>query len=248
MITQTIYFPPNRQTPCVFPYKLSNLSQAISQLGLKGRYPVIVLAGDKGERKHAQVTQQIIHAICMIAQELKAVVICGGTDIGITAEIGLSRKRNHQNFPLVGVAPQELVSWPSGPQSTKFFWWGKTRLRLEPHFSHFILVPGNHFGDEIPWINDAATLLSKDHQSVTVLLNGGKIARSAIALSLETGRAVIAVSGTGHLADELAGQTQQDDLITVIPANSEQEISKTLWEALSNRERILPVQTLISAV
>lgn len=248
MLTQTFYFPPNRQTPCVFPSKLSNLSQAISQLGLKGRYPVIVLAGDKIERKHAQVTQQAIHSICMVAQELKAVVICGGTDTGIAAEIGLRRRRNHQNFPLVGVAPQELVSWPSGPQSTKFFWWGKARLRLEPHYSHFILVPGSQFGDAIPWINDAATLLSKDHQSVTVLVNGGKVARSAVALSLETGRPVIAVSGTGHLADELAGHTQQDDLITVIPATSEQQIMKILQEALSNRDRMLPVQTLMSAV
>lgn len=233
MRTQTIYFPPDRQTPCVFPYKLSNLSQAISQLGLKGRYPVIVLAGDKIEKRHARVTEQVIHTICMIAQDLKAVVICGGTDMGITAEIGLRRRRNHQSFPLLGIAPQDLVSWPSGPQSTKFFWWGKARLRLEPHYSHFILVPGSQFGDEIRWINDAATLLSKDHQSVTVLINGGKVARSAIALSLETGRPVIAVSGTGHLADELAGQTQQDQLITVIPANAEQPLVDAVRTALS---------------
>lgn len=233
MITQTIYFPPNRQTPCVFPYKLSNLSQAISQLGLKGRYPVIVLVGDKIENRHAQVTRQVINTICTIAQNLKAVVICGGTDMGITAEIGLRRRRNRQSFPLIGVAPQELVSWPSGPQSTKIFWWGKTRSKLEPHYSHFILVPGGQFGDAIPWINDAATLLSKDHGSVTVLINGGKLARSAVTLSLETSRPVIAVSGTGRLADELAGETQQDELITVIPADAEQQIVEAVQAALS---------------
>jgi type III secretion system FlhB-like substrate exporter len=233
MLTRTIYFPPDRQTPCVFPYKLSNLTQAISQLGLKGRYPVIVLVGDNIENKHVQVTRQVIDTICMIAQDLKAAVICGGTTMGITAEIGLRRRRNHQSFPLIGIAPHDLVSWPSGPQSTKFFWWGKTRSKLDPHYSHFILVPGSQFGDEIPWINDTATLLSKDHRSVTVLLNGGKVARSAVALSLETGRPVIAVSGTGRLADELAGEAQQDVLITVIPANAEQQLVEALQTRLS---------------
>ena len=137
--------------------------------------------------------------------------------MGVMAEIGQIRWQNGYKFPLVGIAPEELVTWPGGPRSTKFLWWGKQRWQLEPHYSHFILVPGSQFGDESPWIVDTATILSKGHQSVTILINGGEVSRKDIELSLENGRPVIALSRTGRLADELARQPNRHKLITVFP-------------------------------
>ncbi len=236
MRTQKIYFP-DRQTLCVFPTERSNLPQAISELQLKGRYPVIVLIGGEIDKKQAAVTQRAVETVSRIAQDLSAVVICGGTDVGVMAEIGRTRNRNHHNFPLVGIVPEEFAAWPGGPQSTKFLWWGKERWQLEPHYSHFILVPGKQFGDESPWIGDAATILSKDHQSVTILINGGEVSRKDIELSLKEGRPVIALSHTGRLADEFARQPERDKLITVIPANSEQQIAEVVQAALSINER-----------
>jgi hypothetical protein len=247
MRSQTIYFP-DRQTPCVFPSKLSNLPEAILELQLKGRYPVIVLIGGEIDKKFAAATQQAVQSISKVAQSLGAVVICGGTNMGIMAEIGHTRRRNHHNYPLIGIAPEELVTWPRGPKTTKFLWWGTERWQLESHYSHFILVPGSNFGDESPWIVDAATQLSQDHQSVTILINGGEISRKDIDLSLKIGRRVIALSHTGRLADELARQPDRDKLITVIPATSEQQIIKTVQDALSIRERTQSSHSLINAV
>src|SRR5689334_13070029 len=203
MRTQKIDFP-DQQALCVFPDQRSDLEQAISELGLKDQYPVIVLIGGEIDIPQAVLTRRAIETISRTAEDLHAVVICGGTDMGVMAEIGQIRSRKGYKFPLVGIAPEELVTWPGGPRSTKFLWWGYKRWRLEPHYSHFILVPGSHFGDESPWIVDAATLLSKDHQSVTILINGGEVSRKDIQLSLENGRPVIALSHTGRLADELA--------------------------------------------
>ncbi len=236
MRTEMIYFP-HQKALCVFPDERSNLPQAIAELQLKGRYPVIVLIGGEIDKEHAAVTQQAIQTVSVIAQDLGAVVICGGTDVGVMAEIGRTRERNHHNFPLVGIVPEEFAAWPGGPQSTKFLWWGKERWQLEPHYSHFILVPGSQFGDESPWIGDAATILSKDHKSLTILINGGEVSRKDIELSLEKGRRVIALSHTGRLADELARQPERDKLITVIPANSEQQIAEVVQAALSIHER-----------
>ena len=42
-------------------------------------------------------------------------------------EIGQIRWQNLYTFPLIGVAPEDLVTWPGGPQSAKFLWWGKQR-------------------------------------------------------------------------------------------------------------------------
>ena len=176
MRTQTINFP-DRQTPGVFPDKRSNLKQAISELGLQGRYPVIVLIGGEIAQPQAAVTEQAIETISRTAEDMNAVVICGGTDMGVMAEIGQIRSRQGYKFPLVGITPEALVTWPSGPRSTKFLWWGQQRWQLESHHSHFILVPGSQFGDETAWISDAAILLSKDNRSVTILINGGEVSR-----------------------------------------------------------------------
>ena len=236
MRTQTIYFP-DQQTPSVFPNERSNLVQAISELGLVSGYPVIVLIGGEIDEQQADVTRRAIQAISKAAEDLEAVVICGGTDMGIMAEIGQIRSGNGYKFPLVGVTPEELATWPGGPHSGKFLGWGEKRWQLEPHYSHFILVPGSEFGDESPWIVEAATLLSKEHKSVTVLINGGEVSRKSIELSLEIGRPVIALSRTGRLADNLAREPERDKLIMIIPANAEQRIVEAIQAALSIDER-----------
>lgn len=177
---------------------------------------------------------------------MNAVVICGGTDMGVMAEIGQVRWQNRHKFPLIGVAPEALVTWPGGPRGTKFLWWGTQRWKLESHYSHFILVPGSQFGDESPWIVDIATILSKGHQSITILINGGEVSRKDIELSLENGRPVIALSRTGRLADELSRQPNRDGLISVVPANDEQRIVEVVQALLSVNEKIVLTQSLIS--
>ena len=236
MRTETINFP-DQETLSVFPNERSNLAQAIGELGLKGGYPVIVLIGGEIEEHRRDVTRQAIQAIAKTAEDMNAVIIGGGTDMGVMAEIGQIRSQNGYNFPLLGVTPEELVTWPGGPLNTKFLWLGKERWQLESHYSHFILVPGSQFGDESPWISDAAILLSKGHQSVTILINGGEVSRKDIEVSLENGRPVIVLSNTGRLADELARQPESNILITVLPANAEKSIAEDLQAALSTNER-----------
>lgn len=244
MRTQKIYFP-DQQALCVFPAERSDLEQAISELGFKDNHPVIVLIGGDIDEQQAEVTRRAVQTISRIAEDMNAVILCGGTDMGVMAEIGQMRLKNHYKFPLVGMAPEELVTWPDGPHSAKFLWMGKKRWQLEPHHTHFILVPGDQFGDESPWIVDAATILSKGHQSVTILINGGEVSRKDIELSLEHGRQVIALSRTGRLADELSRQPKRHKLISVVPANAEQQIIEVVQAALSVKERITSSPSLM---
>jgi hypothetical protein len=247
MRKEKIYFP-DQQTFCVFPNQRSELPQAIADLNLKDRYAVIVLIGGDIDEHQAVATLQAVKTISKIAEEMHIVIVCGGTNMGVMAEVGQIRRQQHYKFPLVGVAPEGLVAWPGGPHSTKFLWWGEKRWQLESHYSHFILVPGNQFGDESPWIVDTATALSKDHRSVTILINGGEISRKDINLSLEQGRPVIALSHTGRLADEFATQPDRNKLITVIPANNEQLIVEAVRELLSSNESSTSAQSLSSAM
>jgi hypothetical protein len=87
---------------------------------------------------------------------------------------------------------------------------------LEPHHTHFLLVPGDRWGDESPWIARVATLLAGEAPSVTVLVHGGEISRQDVAHSLAAGRPVLVIAGTGRLADELAGSQQRSPLLQVV--------------------------------
>jgi SLOG in TRPM, prokaryote len=82
---------------------------------------------------------------------------------------------------------------------------------LEPHHTLFVLVPGREWGDEAPWISDIASVVAGSRPSVTVLINGGQIAYSDAAGSLDRGRPLVVLAGTGRTADAiaeaLAGQT-----------------------------------------
>jgi hypothetical protein len=235
MRTQKINFP-DQEVLCVFPSERSELVQAISEFKLNDGYPVIVLIGGSIDEHEAAATGHAIHSIAKAAEDMQAVIICGGTDMGVMAEIGKIRKQNQYGFPLIGVAPEELVTWADGPQSTKFLWWGTKRWSLEPHYSHFILVPGKEFGDESPWIVEAASIFSKGHQAVTILINGGEVSRKDIDLSLEKNRPVIVVSRTGRLADELSNDPTRNKLISVVPANAEQRIGEMIHKILSTHE------------
>jgi hypothetical protein len=65
-------------------------------------------------------------------------------------------------------------------------------------------VPGTDWGDEAPWLSRVAAALAPDGRSVTVLLNGGDVTWCDLELSLQAGRPVVVVAGTGRVADELA--------------------------------------------
>lgn len=226
MLAQQINFP-NEPALCVSPEGLEQLPQALTTLGLKSGSPVIVLIGGEIQKTQATVTSRALETLAQVAEELNAVVLCGGTNLGIMAEIGEVRQRKGAQFPLVGIAPGALVTWPDGPRSLKFLWWGRKRWDLAPHYTHFILVPGTEFGAESPWIVETATLLAPDHRSVTVLMNGGNVSRKDIELSIRGNRPVIALGGTGRLASE-----PKQNLVTVVPGNATERVAQAIQTAL----------------
>lgn len=222
----------NNEAMCAFPNDIEELEQVIPQMGLKYR-PVIVLIGGHIFPEHLDVTQQAIDTIAKTAEHLNAVIICGGTDVGIVASIGQIRGREHYQFPLLGIAPVGTVTWPDGPNSNQFLWWGKERVPLEPHHSHFILVPGEEFGDESPWIVRAAMLISQGrHSSISVLANGGKVSQKDVRLGFLSGRPLMVLQGTGRLADEIAGEPNNNGLVRIVPANDEPALTGTIKSLL----------------
>lgn len=145
--TEKIIFSRNNHALCALPNDIEELEQAVTQMGLVDR-PVIVLIGGHIFPEHGNITHQAIDEIARTADVLDAAIICGGTNIGVMFAIGKARGRSGFQFPLVGIAPEGTVTWPEVPRSGNLLPTGGEREQLEPHHSHFILVPGNQASDE----------------------------------------------------------------------------------------------------
>jgi hypothetical protein len=135
--------------------------------------------------------RKAIRIIAKVADETGAVIIDGGTQAGVMLEIGRQRKAGKYNFPLVGVVYGDLML-KREPQAI-----------FDPNHTHFILIPGDRWGDESPWIAKIATLLAGQQKSLTVLVNGGNISRHDVENSQKEGRTTVVFRRTGRLADEL---------------------------------------------
>jgi hypothetical protein len=75
---------------------------------------------------------------------------------------------------------------------------------MATNHSHFVIVPGNDWGDESPWLALVASALSGTQPSATVLVNGGDTAWLDVEASVAAGRPVIVVDGSGRAADDIA--------------------------------------------
>jgi hypothetical protein len=228
MQIEKIIFGKNNYALGALPNDIEELEQTVNQMGLVDR-PVIVLIGGHILPEHANITYQAVDVIAKVAETLDAAVICGGTDVGIMAAIGKARGRGGYQFPLIGISPEGTVTWPEGPRNAASFLPGNEREQLEPHHSHFILVPGNEFGDESKWIVRTATMIAGNgNRSVTVLANGGRISQQDIEEGLEIGRPLVVLAGTGRLADEIAAMPVRNKLIRVVPAHNRRLLAETL--------------------
>ena len=190
----------------------ADLPHLHAALGIESPQPAVVLIGGAGgmdETDLAHLRPLFTRALAPIAHTLGAAIIDGGTDSGVMRLMGEARAEGGYHFPLIGVAVETLVTWPGGPQRAE-------PVALESHHTHFILVPGSDWGDESPWISDVASTLSGTAGSVTVLINGGEVARQDVEESMRVGRPVIVVAGSGRLADELAGAHSRGSLEDLI--------------------------------
>ena len=187
-----------------------DLRDALASAGVVLDRPVLVCVGGAGgmapDIEHA-VADFLRRHLVPAVEEWGAVVVDGGTDSGVMRSLGMARADAGAAFQLVGVVARGTVSGladASGEADT---------AELEPHHTHVVLVPGDDWGDESPWISAVADAIAGSSDSVTLLVNGGEIALNDADLSLTEGRPLLVLAGSGRAADDIAGSTQIDDRI-----------------------------------
>lgn len=211
-----ITFPNGQQATAIQVQTRAALPNALHGLGLESEIPVLVIIGGASNLSPAdykRLEKLFNELLAPLAEKLGMVVVDGGTDAGVMQLMGLARTKQRASFPLVGVAPIEKVHLPgkSSPIAAH---------HLEPHHSHFLLVPGNKWGDESPWMAEVASLLSGTAPSVTILMNGGNISLKDVEESVAEERMVVVIAGTGRLADQIASamrNPQSNDQARLLP-------------------------------
>lgn len=186
--------------------EFGDLEEAALALGL-ARGPCLVVVGGASRMSMEEV--ELLRALfgdvlAPFADRLQAVVIDGGTDVGVMRLMGQARAAVSGRFPLVGVVVDALAAYGSGAAD---FDGGE----LEPNHTHFVLVPGDRWGEEAEWLARLATVIAGSAGSATVVANGGQVAWTDVRHSVDAGRPVIALAGSGRTADVLAAAVRGDE-------------------------------------
>ncbi len=185
-----------------------DIAAALDSAGLRRNRAVIVLVGGAGglSAKDFEIVAAVLRdEVVPMAERLGAAVVDGGTDSGVMRLVGRARSASGGRFPLIGVAAEGTVVDRESASSSD-------AVELEPNHTLFLLVPGEQWGDEAPWIPEVARILAGDRPSVTVLINGGQIAYTDVAESLGSGRPVVVLAGSGRTADAIASARAGNDV------------------------------------
>lgn len=178
---------------------VGDIPAAVGALDLGAPRPTVVVVGGAAglDDNAAAGLESLADGIVRAAAACGAVIVDGGTDAGVMRLVGRAAAQASVPIPLLGVVVRSLAAL-----------WGQpvvgSMAALEPHHTHFVLVPGSNWGEEAPWIASVAGAIAGSCASVSVLVNGGEIAWTDVAASLEASRRVLVVAGSGRTADALA--------------------------------------------
>lgn len=213
------------------------LAGAMDELGFHSPRPILVIlggAGKMGEADFNRLRSLFVKVLAPLVEELGASVVDGGSDFGVMQMMGQARAEISARFSLIGVTPVGKVALPGQIPPEEV-------APLEPNHTHFVLTPGSNWGDESPWLADVATVLAKGARSVAVLANGGEISKIDVSQSLRANRPVLAVAGSGRLADTLnaalSGETIDEGARKLVASGLVQAID--LKESFDNVTQVI---------
>jgi SLOG in TRPM, prokaryote len=180
-------------------HTVAHIPQALDRMGLRRGRPVVVIVGGASgmDTEDLEAIREVLERdVLPLLAAHSTVIVDGGTNSGIMAALGQAREASGLDVPLIGVAAEGTVAAPGAG--------GPDAATLEPRHTFAVLVPGDAWGDESPWLGHVADAIAQDHPSATVVVNGGEITYADAAASLARGRPVIVLAGTGRTADAIA--------------------------------------------
>lgn len=219
----------HRLPPTVALADRSELTTALERFGLRPPRPVLVVVGGAKALDptiYATLLPILTHRLAPVLDRLQAVLIDGGTAMGVMALMGQMRIQARAHFPLIGVAVSDKVQTPRAPASA--------RTALDQARSGILLVPGQVWGDEVPWIDAAARVLATGARAATLVIGGGAVTRRDVAASMNSHRPTLLIAGSGGTADQLIAENPNPPFETLALADLERELAPWLERVLGS--------------
>jgi hypothetical protein len=165
---------------------VAELDAALDKLGVRRERPVLVVVGGAADMsaEHLAVARELLRDLVPVLVAQDVAVVDGGTDSGVMKAIG---ELDDDRLTRVGVLAEDA----------------RGDVPLAPNHVH-VLVPGDSWGEESPWLAEVASVIAGGHASATLLVNGGEVSYADAAHSIDRSRAVLVVAGTGRTADAIA--------------------------------------------
>lgn len=180
--------------------RLEAAREVVAALGLPPARGVVVVNGGTaalGDDVAERVRVLMADGLARVAAEEALTIISGGTDAGVFSLLG-SGLGDQSVVSCIGVAPAARVTWPGRADAAP------DAVPLEPHHSHFVLVDGDEWGDELGTMLRLAAAVAGSGLSLAILAGGGEVAKQELIAHVRAGREIVVLAGSGRLADDVA--------------------------------------------
>ena len=173
----------------------------LDEVGLEAQRPVLLVVGGADSLDASielQLRRQLERGAIRAAAEAGAAILDGGTQSGVMASLGLASAASDESVVLVGVAPAGKVTFPGDSRPG-----AESRTQLDPNHTHFLLAKSDDWGGETSLMFDALDGLDRDSPAAVLIAGGGPVAFDEVAAASARGLTIVAISGTGGVADLL---------------------------------------------
>jgi hypothetical protein len=192
-------FQNGREAVVVLPHIKATGKEIVGALGIAPPKALILIVGGADSidaNLKPRLSQLFGRSIARAAFDVGATVIDDGTASGVTEMMGQGVADHGYKCPLIGVAPLSQVNYPVGP--------GGKNTDLDPNHSHFVLVEGNSWGDELGVVEELVECFTEEARAIAILANGGPRSRKEVLHIVRRDLPLLIVEGSGGLADEIA--------------------------------------------
>lgn len=221
----------------------SDIQEALNASAIRTSHAVLVCVGGAAgvaEDDVSALADLLTDHVIPLVDKVSVTIVDGGTDSGVMRLIGQARAATNGSFQLVGVAAAGTVRVPDAPEPPS-----DDAADTEPNHTHIVLVPGDSWGDETPWLSAVAATIAADKPSATLVINGGAITLDDALASVRARRPVIVLAGSGRAADQIAraraGQPAGDPaqeiadspLTTIVSMRDQESVLAAITRALA---------------
>jgi hypothetical protein len=199
---QTISFPNGNKSSAVTASLDATAQSIVEALGLEQPKALILLSGGAAgldESVKPKIHRLLDHTVAQVAAETHALILDGGTQSGVMELMGKAVGECEHKITLLGIAPAGKVTYPGDIEKKT-----ENIEQLDANHTHFVLVDCDDWGCESKTLFEVAKYLGKNVPVVTILINGGALAKEEVRQSVRQKWPVLVVEKTGRLADEVA--------------------------------------------